>query len=234
MRIVLGTLLVGGIAALDATAVAQTLLSQPLVTATALGFLWGDPQVAMEVGIVLQILAASTLPVGARTPEDYATGGVIGAGVALALASHQSIEIAREACALIGVLTGMVSATLGVPLLKWQRRRNEGLARWTEAEVLAGHEGALGAAQGAGVALAFGIGVTYVAAWLGLAVWGLAPLVARESLRMARAWALAEPLWLGLGLSQLLTAFIQRRLARAAAFCTALLVAWVVLMVRGH
>jgi PTS system mannose-specific IIC component len=232
--VVLGTLLIGGIAALDATAVAQTLLSQPLITATALGYLWGDPQVAMQVGVVLQILAASTLPVGARTPEDYATGGVIGAGVALALASHESIEIAREACALIGVITGMASATLSVPLLKWQRRRNEGLARWTEAEVLAGREGALSAAQGAGVALAFGVGVTYVAAWLGLAVWGLAPLVARDSLRMARAWGLAEPLWLGLGLAQLLTAFIQRRLARAAAFCLALLVTWVVLMVRGH
>ena len=57
---------------------AQTLLSQPLVTATALGALWGDWLTAFEVGLVLQILAASTLPLGARTPEDYATGGVIG------------------------------------------------------------------------------------------------------------------------------------------------------------
>ena len=234
MPVVLGTLLAGGIAALDATAVAQTLLSQPLVTATALGWLWGDWRIALEVGIVLQILAASTLPVGARTPEDYATGGVIGAGIALALASHQSIEIAREACALIGVLAGMVSATLSVPLLKWQRRHNEGLARWTEAELLAGREGALTAAQGAGVALTFAIGVTYVAAWLALAVWALAPLVARDSLRIARAWSLAEPLWLGLGLAQLLSAFIQRRLARAAAFGAALLAAWIVLMVRGR
>ena len=32
----------GGLAALDATPVAQTLLSQPLVTATILGLLWGD------------------------------------------------------------------------------------------------------------------------------------------------------------------------------------------------
>ena len=87
------TFLLGGIAALDATPVAQTLLSQPLVTATILGALWGNLALALQVGIVLQILAASTLPVGARTPDDYAVGGVVGAGVALALASQQPFEV---------------------------------------------------------------------------------------------------------------------------------------------
>ena len=37
-----GTLVVGGLAALDGTPVAQTLASQPLVTATILGALWGE------------------------------------------------------------------------------------------------------------------------------------------------------------------------------------------------
>ncbi|MEY4374459.1 MAG: system sorbose-specific iic component, partial [Candidatus Eisenbacteria bacterium] len=68
------TLLTGGLASLDATPVAQTLASQPLVTATILGAVWGDWSTAMAVGTVLQILAASTLPIGARTPEDYAVG----------------------------------------------------------------------------------------------------------------------------------------------------------------
>ena len=58
---VFATLLLGGVAVLDATPVAQTLLSQPLVTATLLGALWGEWRVALEVGVVLQILAASTL-----------------------------------------------------------------------------------------------------------------------------------------------------------------------------
>ena len=38
----LATVALGGVAALDAEPVAQTLLSQPLVTATVLGYLWGD------------------------------------------------------------------------------------------------------------------------------------------------------------------------------------------------
>ena len=223
--------LLGGIAALDATPVAQTLLSQPLVSATLLGALWGDVDLALEVGVVLQILAASTLPVGARTPEDYAVGGVVGAGVALALGSQQTFQVAHHASALLGVLAGMASATLGVPLLKWQRRRNEGLSRWCEDALRRGDEGALAAAQRAGVVLAFAVGVSYTAVCVGLALRGLQGLAAHESLRLARAWALAQPLWIGLGLAQLLHAFVQRRLTRAALFGVALLIGWLVLMV---
>lgn len=230
-RGMLGTFLLGGIAALDATPVAQTLLSQPLVTATMLGALWGNLELALQVGVVLQILAASTLPVGARTPEDYAVGGVVGAGTALALGSQHSFEIAQNASALLGVIAGLIGAVLGVPLLKWQRRRNEGLSRWCEEALRQGDEGALAAAQRAGVALAFATGVAATAVLVGVAVRVFQGLAAHESLRLARAWSLAQPLWIGLGLAQLLHAFVQRRLTRAALFGLALLAGWLVLMV---
>jgi mannose/fructose/N-acetylgalactosamine-specific phosphotransferase system component IIC len=225
------TFLLGGIAALDATPVAQTLLSQPLVTATILGALWGNLALALQVGIVLQILAASTLPVGARTPEDYAVGGVVGAGVALALASQQPFEVSRNASALIGVFAGMIAAMIGVPLIKWQRRRNEGLSRWCEQALGRGEEGALARAQWAGVALAFASGVCLTAVLVGVALRGLERLAVHESLRLARGWSLAQPLWIGLGLAQLLQAFVQRRLTRAALFGVALLAGWLALMV---
>ena len=231
---VFATLLLGGVAVLDATPVAQTLLSQPLVTATLLGALWGDWRVALEVGVVLQILAASTLPIGSRTPEDYASGGVVGAGVALIIAARQNFIMLADSAALMGVLAGLVSAVLGVPLVKWQRRRNEGLSRWCEAEVRRGDAGAPGAAQRAGVVLAFAVGVGYCAVCLALGVWLLGPLAGRHSVRLARAWSLAQPLWIGLGLAHLLQAFVQRRLTRAALFAMAVLAAWLVLMVSGR
>jgi mannose/fructose/N-acetylgalactosamine-specific phosphotransferase system component IIC len=231
---VLATVLLGGVAALDATPVAQTMLSQPLVTATLLGAIWGDWRLALEVGVILQLLAASTMPVGSRAPEDYATGGVVGAGVALAAASQHPFLMVQEAAALVGVLAGIVVALLGVPLVKWQRRRNEGLGRWCEAEVRRGHEGAVGSAQRAGVVLAFGVGVGYSAICLALGAWLLGPFVAGHSLRLARAWALAQPLWIGLGLAQIVQAFVKRRLARAAGFLVAMVAAWFLLIVTGH
>jgi len=225
------TILLGGIAALDATPVAQTLLSQPLVTATLLGAVWGEWKLALEVGIVLQILAASTLPIGARTPEDYATGGVVGTGLALGLATHEPFAPARDACAFLGVMAGFVAATGGVPLLKWQRRLNEGLSRWCEDAIRGGDEGALVAAHRAAVVLAFAVGVSYTAICLGVGMFTLGALPEHHSLQLARAWGLAQPLWLGLGLAQVLNAFLQRRLLRAALFGVALIGTWLVLVV---
>lgn len=227
----LGTIALGGIAALDATPIAQTLLSQPLVTATILGFLWGDMRTALEVGIVLQVLAASTMPVGSRTPEDYAVGGVVGAGVALALTAQQPFVIARDACAFLGVMAGMASATLGVALIKWQRRRNEGLSQWCEAALRAGRLSALRESHTAAVVLAFAVGVGWCALGLGVGIWAMRGLAEHESLRLARAWMLAQPLWLGLGLAQVLNSFLQRRLTRAAVFGAALVGTWLFLLV---
>jgi mannose/fructose/N-acetylgalactosamine-specific phosphotransferase system component IIC len=224
----------GGVAALDATPVAQTLLSQPLVTGTLLGWIWGDWRTALETAVVLQIFAASTAPVGSRTPEDYATGGVVGTALALTLAGQETFEFARQASVLLGVLAGMLTATLGVVPLKWQRRRNEGLSRWCEAGIREGDPRALAASHGAAVALAFGIGVGYTALCLALGTWVLSDVVARESVWLARAWRLAHPILLGVGLAQLLNTFVQRRIARAALFGVSLVGVWLMLMIGGE
>lgn len=225
------TLAMGGIAALDATPVAQTMLSQPLVTATVLGLVWNDLSTALQVGIVLQILAVSTQPLGARTAEDYAVGGVVGSGVALALVARQPFLLVRDASAMTGVMIGLLVALLGVPLIRWQRRNNEALSRWCEDELRAGREGALAAAHRAAIALAFAVGVGFCAVCLAVGLWAATRLVDHESLRLAKAWSLARPLWLGLGLAHVLHAFVERRLLRGALFGAALVGAWIVLMV---
>ena len=94
-----------------------------------------------------------------------------------------------------------------------------------------GDECALAAAQRAAVVLAFAVGVAYCAVCLGVVVVGLRGLAGAESLRLARAWRLAQPLWLGLGLAQMLHAFVQRRLSRVAVFGAAMIAAWLVFVV---
>ena len=56
-------------------------------------------------------------------------------------------------------------------------------------------------------------------------------MVDTESLRLAKAWNLAQPLWLGLGLAQMLQSFVQRHLVRGALFGAALIASWIILMV---
>ena len=146
------------------------------------------------------------------------------------LAPHGGLQPWREAAQLVGVLAGLLAATSGVPLIRWQRRRNEGLARWCEAELLAGNERAPGVASLAGAALAFGLGVAFCALWIGAAGLLLRAPVEAESLHLSRAWTLAQPLWLGFGLAQLLHAFVQRKLTRAGVFAAAMIGAWLTLV----
>lgn len=182
---------------------------------------------------MLQVFAAGTSPLGARTPEDYASGGVVGAGTAAMLAQAAPFAPAQDACALVRSLAGIVAAMLGVPLIKWQRRRHEGLSRWAEHELVQGRESALGRAQGSAVVLAFAVGVAFCAAFIAAGAGVLPPLVEHRSLRLARAWSLAQPLWLGFGLAHLLSAFVQRRFMRAALFGLGLVIGWILLLLRG-
>jgi hypothetical protein len=127
----------------------------------------------------------------------------------------------------------MVSSMTGVPLVKWQRRRNEGLSRWCEQAVREGDLSAPGKANAAGVVMAFGVAVVFCAVFLGLAAGLVAPFVRHRSIGLARAWGLAQPLWLGLGLAHLLAAFVQRRFMRAALFGVGLVVGWILLLVEA-
>ena len=105
---------------------------------------------------------------------------------------------------------------------------------YPDAALRRGRDGSLGAAQRAAVVFAFAVGLSYAAACLVLGLRLLGPLLAQESLRLSRAWMLAQPLWIGLGLAQLLHTFLQRRLERAAVFGFALVAAWLVLIVGGR
>lgn len=57
--------LLGGLLALDTTAVLQILISQPLVAGTILGWALGNVQLGMHIGLLLQLLWLNQLPVGA-------------------------------------------------------------------------------------------------------------------------------------------------------------------------
>lgn len=76
---------VGGLVGADSTSVGQFMISRPVVAATVGGLLVGDPQTGALVGLILEALNLTVLPVGAaRYPEGgppaLATGAVLAAG----------------------------------------------------------------------------------------------------------------------------------------------------------
>jgi PTS system sorbose-specific iic component len=84
--------LVGGVVALDATAVGQLMLSRPLAAATLGGAVAGAPAEGLVVGVFLEALHLAVLPVGAA---KYPEGGpaAVAAGAAAAGALPGDAEI---------------------------------------------------------------------------------------------------------------------------------------------
>ncbi|HWR97529.1 MAG TPA: PTS sugar transporter subunit IIC [Candidatus Methanoperedens sp.] len=113
------SLLLGALA-LDQTAVAQVLLSQPLVGGAVLGWAAGDPAAGLLAGAYFQFLCLTDLPVGASVPPDSALAGLIGVAAFLAL-GHQP---GWNDQALLGLLTaGFLPLALGGRALDLHVRR---------------------------------------------------------------------------------------------------------------
>lgn len=109
----------GGILALDATGLGQTMISRPLVAGTLAGAAVGDPLAGLAVGAVLELLVLPEVPVGGgRVPEGW-----LGALAAAAAAPLLPGTVAGRGTA---VLFGLVWALVGgvsLPLLRrWNNR----------------------------------------------------------------------------------------------------------------
>jgi PTS system mannose-specific IIC component len=79
-------LIAGGVSVLvglDRTAALQVMLSRPIVAAPATGFLLGDFQTGLQVGILVELLWLGRLPVGAAIPPDDTQIAVGGTALAI-------------------------------------------------------------------------------------------------------------------------------------------------------
>ncbi len=201
--------LAGWLAA-DATACCQLLVSQPIVGGALTGLLWGDLEIGLRVGALLQLFALARPPLGGRTPEDFAAAGVVGPLTAVAL-GPASPYVTTPLVTVLGTAAGLAAALGGKPLTRWLRGRNEGLVRWAESELAAGRPAALDRAHWLGVGHAFALGSAYTlvasAVAIRLAVW----LTAFDTPALTRAAQAAEPILWGLGTGIAARTFVPLR-----------------------
>ncbi len=224
---IVATLVWGGWVAVDTTAFLQLLLSQPIVAGPVAGAIWGRFDIGLELGAILQLFACGTLPLGGRTPEDFPVGTVVGVSVASGLDLTLPVASAQGGPLLYGLLVAFVVALLGKPITVWQRRANDGVARWCEAELAAGNLAALGRAQWGGVAFAYGTGVVWTGLALLLAGSLGVSLFRAQGVALGQAWHLGSPLLWGFGAGLVTRGFVRGR--RPGVFFWAALVAFLAL-----
>jgi len=134
----------GTLVALDLVSVPQAMLSRPIVAGTVAGWLAGDLEAGMRVGVLLELFALDVLPIGAVRYPDYGPATVIGA----ALAAGSPWELT------LGLSTGLalVVAVLGGWTLQMVRRLNARAIQRRAAALAAGESGAIRRLQYGGLA----------------------------------------------------------------------------------
>lgn len=172
----LGLLAIGTLLALDSVSVGQVQLARPLPASALAGWWCGDLPSALAAGVLLELIALETMPVGASRYPDWAPAGVVAAAVA---AVAEPVAPALVLAVIAGLLVAWASGQSMVVLRHANGRRFHDM----QARLDAGDASAVGRLIGLGIAgdavrgalvMAGGLALVPVAAWLAPR-WALDP-----------------------------------------------------------
>jgi mannose/fructose/N-acetylgalactosamine-specific phosphotransferase system component IIC len=158
----------GTLVGLDLVSVPQAMIARPIVAGAVAGWLAGDVEAGLRVGVLFELFALDVLPVGAVRYPDYGPATV----AATALASDSPWQLALGLSAALG----LVIAVLGGFSLQLVRRANARAIQRRSAALAAGESGAIRRLQYGSLARDAARGAGLTALGLGCA-WALAHYV---------------------------------------------------------
>lgn len=100
--------LIAGIGILDGRIFGQMMFDRPLVTGVFVGLILGDVTQGIIIGAQLELIWMGIAGIGAATPPDVVTGGIL--GTAFAIISGSGVEVALA----LAVPIALLAQTLGV------------------------------------------------------------------------------------------------------------------------
>ncbi|OCA99233.1 PTS mannose/fructose/sorbose/N-acetylgalactosamine transporter subunit IIC [Clostridium beijerinckii] len=100
--------LLAGIGILDGRIFGQIMLERPIITGALVGLILGDLKTGIIIGAQLELIWMGIAGIGAATPPDVVTGGIL--GTAFAILSGNGVEVALA----IAVPIAVLAQSLGV------------------------------------------------------------------------------------------------------------------------
>lgn len=134
-HLVISLLIWGSLVGLDLVSVPQAMISRPVVAGSVAGWLTGDIEAGVRMGVLFELFALDVLPAGAVRYPDYGPATV----VAVALASGTPWELSLGASTALG----LVLALLGGWSLQIVRRWNARAIQRSAAALSAGESSAI-------------------------------------------------------------------------------------------
>lgn len=135
VQVVFSLLLWGTLVGLDLVSVPQAMISRPLVAGTVAGWLVGDVEAGLRIGVVFELFALDVLPVGAARYPDYGPATI--AAVVLGAGAPWELSLG------LSVALGLVLAILGGWSLQIVRRWNARAIQRRAAALAAGESSAI-------------------------------------------------------------------------------------------
>jgi len=118
-------LLIAGIVATDTTSGPQFLVSEPIVSCSVLGLLFGNPEMGLMLGILFQLLWLGYLPLGGERYTDNNMAAFISSASLFSAANIFGFEVLEFKAALIPImLYGVLIGIIGIHIRNFERRMN--------------------------------------------------------------------------------------------------------------
>lgn len=113
--------LIGAVIILDKYAFGEFGISQPVISGTIIGALFGDIYTGIFLGAIIQLIFLGGLPIGRDIPPDGQAAGIIGCGSYFLLRFGNSLEHTLFLATVLALLGGIVGGVMEM----YTRRFNE-------------------------------------------------------------------------------------------------------------
>jgi D-glucosaminate-specific PTS system IIC component len=114
--------LLGALVLLDKYALGEFGLSQPIITGTIIGAIFGDVWFGIFLGAMIQLIFLGGLPIGRDIPPDGQAAGIITAGSYFLLRGSNSMGHSLFLAVVFGLAGGIIGGALDIYARKFNER----------------------------------------------------------------------------------------------------------------
>jgi mannose/fructose/N-acetylgalactosamine-specific phosphotransferase system component IIC len=199
---------IAGLVAIDTASGWQVMISQPVVSCPIIGLIFGDPELGLLMGILLELPWLVNIPLGGVHGSEGNLGAIVATTLSIYLKSH---EVNTEnIIVIISIMYSLVVSRVGIYLVEYVRKANLMLIHSADRAAIQGDLKRITWLNIVGMLYSFLMGFFLVGIGFMLGIVVLKPLTAFVHQEFNFAFGMAKYGLLGLGVGAVATLFITR------------------------